>query len=159
VRRIVVSGTICGKASDLFEWSQNTERRSEWDTFVSKIQWLEGETGPRVSAAARVHSKDGVSIVARRVSFQPARRTEFVMEEGPAFLRALSGEWTFSQIDACACRVAFVYSFAVRPRALRELVEPWAAWWLRRRTQARWNAFKTWAQTRAAAQKIKEAAR
>jgi ribosome-associated toxin RatA of RatAB toxin-antitoxin module len=128
-------------AAELFQLSQDYDRRLEWDPFLRSARLVsarEAGVGVRALCVAR----SGWAMETEYVSFNPPRATAVKMTRGPWFLSDFAGSWRFEEIEPGRTRVGFRYSLQARPRALSWLLNPILVRSFTRDTRARLRALK-----------------
>ncbi len=133
--------------AELFDRSQDYDRRLEWDPFLRSAS-LVGAREAGVGVRALCVSRSGWAMETEYVSFNPPRATAVKMTRGPWFLAGFAGSWRFEEIAPGRTRVGFRYSLEARPRALAWLLNPVLAWSFARDTRARLRALKEAAERR-----------
>lgn len=144
--KITVRDEIRRSQSELFDLSQNYDRRMEWDSYLSEAYLLHGATAAGTGIDSFCRSTSGAVLISRYVSYKPPVVAAVTMTQGPAVLQRFSGSWRFKPLGSTLTEVAFTYNFRTRPAWLRWLVEPVVAYFYRRDMIRRLAAFKAWAE-------------
>lgn len=144
--KVTVSGEIRRSQSDLFDLSQNYDRRMEWDSYLSEAYLLNGATAADTGIDSFCKSTSGAVLISRYVSYKPPVVAAVTMTQGPAILQRFSGSWRFKPLAPNLTQVTFTYNFKTRPAWLRWLIEPVVAYFYRRDMVRRLAAFKAWAE-------------
>jgi ribosome-associated toxin RatA of RatAB toxin-antitoxin module len=144
--KLVVRRDVRRSPADLFELSQDYQRRLEWDTFLRAAYLLHGAGEAALGAESYCRSRGGSVMVSRYVSFHPPHIAAVTMVQGPALLRSFSGTWQFKALAKGGTEVCFIYNFRLRPDWLRPVLEPLVAWIYRSQMNRRLAAFQRWAE-------------
>lgn len=121
---IKIQQLIRAPQSWLFDLSQDYSRRLDWDPFSETYRFLTPDGVPRVGAELTGRARNGFTMHARYIAFNPPEGAAFEMVSGPWFFRTFAGAWRFVALDASSTTVSFNYSFTVKPGILRWLLEP-----------------------------------
>ncbi|MFC4159003.1 type II toxin-antitoxin system RatA family toxin [Chitinimonas lacunae] len=144
--KVTVSTFVRRNAHELFELSQDYQRRLEWDNYLVAAHLLGGHHRADVGVDSYCKSRLGQVMVSRYVSFKPPQVAAVSMVEGPWVLKEFSGSWRFTQSASQGTLVAFTYHLRTRPRFLHRIMEPMLAVLYRQQMQSRLEAFKRWAE-------------
>lgn len=144
--KVTVSTFVQRSAEELFELSQNYERRLEWDNYLVAAHLLGDRDQAGVGVDSYCKSRSGQVMVSRYVSFKPPLVAAVSMVEGPWVLKEFSGSWRFTESAEQGTLVAFTYNLRTRPRFLHRLMEPMIVALYHRQMQSRLEAFKRWAE-------------
>lgn len=118
------SETLPGSAEALFDLTQDYAVRLRWDPFPQSYRFLAPATGPEVGAVVVVRAHNGQSMTVRYVSYNRPRAAAIDMVDGPWFIAAFAGAWSFKRVSEQETRVSFKYRVVARPRALAWLIQP-----------------------------------
>ena len=121
---IKVQEQIRAPRSWLFDLSQDYSRRLDWDPFLESYRFVTADGIPRVGAEVSGRARNGFTMHARYISFDPPAVAAFEMVSGPWFFRTFAGAWRFVETSADSTLVSFNYSFTVRPAFMRWLFQP-----------------------------------
>ncbi len=69
----------------LFDLSQDYSRRQHWDPFIDSYTFDSPEWIPRVGAEVSSRARNGHTVLARYVAFNPPEAVAFKMVSGPWF--------------------------------------------------------------------------
>jgi ribosome-associated toxin RatA of RatAB toxin-antitoxin module len=108
--------------AELFELTQDYNRRLEWDPFL-KIAELHGDA-PGVGVRAWCVAKNGLGMETEYVSFNPPKGVAVKMTKGPFMLASFAGSWRFQEVAPGRTRVIFRYHLAAAPRWLGFILDP-----------------------------------
>ena len=131
----------------LFALSQDYSLRSSWDPFSESYQFHTPDGVPRVGAELSGRARNGYTMRARYIAFNPPEGAAFEMVSGPWFFDTFSGAWRFVEVAPGRTAVSFNYNFTVRPRLLRWFIEPPLRRSLERHIRARIAGLKTYAES------------
>jgi ribosome-associated toxin RatA of RatAB toxin-antitoxin module len=109
---------IAAEPGELFELTQDYERRLEWDPFLTSAELVGGAEAAGVGVRTRCRAHNGFSMETRYVSFNPPGVCAVEMTEGPWFFRSFAGSWRFEPAGAGRTRVSFTYRLVGRPPLL-----------------------------------------
>jgi ribosome-associated toxin RatA of RatAB toxin-antitoxin module len=119
----------CPQAT-VFDYTQDYERRLQWDTFLQKADLMEGALAAEKGVKAYCEAKNGLGMVTEYVSFNRPKSTAIKMTKGPFLFRHFLGSWNFRNLDEQSTEVIFLYAFALRfPFNL-------ATWFIKRNLQS-----------------------
>jgi ribosome-associated toxin RatA of RatAB toxin-antitoxin module len=140
----IVEGSIVidAPAADLFALSQDYALRRAWDPFVRDMRFLNGATEAGQGVVVWVRAWTGLTMEVEFTSFHAPTSVAMKMRRGPWFLAHFAGTWLFKPQPTCGTVVTFRYSFSVRGRWLRPLLEPFITWQFRRDVRQRLAGLK-----------------
>lgn len=121
------SETLPGSAEALFDLTQDYSVRLRWDPFPQSYRFLAPATGPEVGAVVIVRARNGRAMTVRYVSYNRPRAAAIDMVDGPWFISAFAGAWSFKRVSERETRVSFKYRVVARPPACAGLADPAAA--------------------------------
>jgi ribosome-associated toxin RatA of RatAB toxin-antitoxin module len=147
VPTIKIQEKVRAPQSWLFDLSQDYSRRLNWDPFSESYSFLTPDCVPRVGAELSGRAKNGFTMYARYIAFNPPEGAAFEMVSGPWFFRTFAGAWRFAQSDPDCTTVSFNYSFTVRPGFMSWLFEPILRRSLERHVRARIAGLKAYAES------------
>lgn len=101
-------------AEQVFDFTQDYNKRLKWDTFLKKADLIEGETKAGKGVKAYCVAKNGLGMVTEYVTFNRPRVTAIKMTHGPYIFRSFLGSWTFKEISKDKTAVVFLYAFTLR---------------------------------------------
>lgn len=143
---IKVQEHIAAPQAWLFELSQDYSRRMHWDPFSESYHFDTPDWTPCVGAELSGRARNGYTMRARYIAFNPPEGAAFEMVSGPWFFKTFAAAWRFVQRSSSSTAVSFNYNFTVRPRFLRWLLEPLLIRSLERHIQARIAGLKAYAE-------------
>ena len=97
-----------------FDFTQDYDRRLNWDTFLKKADLIEGATEAAKGVKAYCVAKNGLGMETEYVSFNRPKATAIKMTKGPFMFRSFLGSWTFKETQINLTEVTFLYSFTLR---------------------------------------------
>jgi len=133
---------IDAPAADLFALSQDYHLRRAWDPFVREMRFLGDVTEACPGAHVWVRAWTGLTMEVVFTGFRPPNSVAMRMVQGPRFFRQFAGTWLFKPGAGGGTDVTFRYSFTVRWRWLRLLLEPVIATVFRRDIRGRLQGLK-----------------
>lgn len=98
----------------VFDFTQDYDKRLEWDTFLKKADLIEGATEADKGVKALCVAKNGIGMVTEYVSFNRPKVTAVKMTKGPFMFKTFLGSWTFKELQPKQTEVIFLYSFSLR---------------------------------------------
>jgi ribosome-associated toxin RatA of RatAB toxin-antitoxin module len=110
--------------AELFQLSQDYDRRLEWDPFLRSARLLGEARQAGVGVRAVCVARSGWAMETEYVSFIPPRTTAVKMTHGPWFLDRFAGAWHFDQVEPGRTRVSFRYNVQAWPKWLSWLLTP-----------------------------------
>jgi hypothetical protein len=134
---------IAAPAEDLFDLTQDYDRRRLWDRFLLLAVPINRPWGepfrPAVGAQVRCYAWLGPHMDVEYVSCACPRVAAVKMIHGPKIVRRFAGSWLFR--PSCPqspgkTLVTFRYHFIARPRCLTRMLGWWFAWETKRRLLA-----------------------
>lgn len=102
------------KAEQVFDFTQDYNKRLKWDTFLKRADLIDGALTAEKGVKAYCVAKNGLGMVTEYVTFNRPRVTAIKMTEGPFIFKSFLGSWTFKEISADSTEVIFLYSFTLR---------------------------------------------
>lgn len=95
----------------IFDLTQDYERRLEWDPFLSKARLLGGALTPQLGAKALCVDHHGFSMEVVYVSYKRPEVAAVKMIRGPFFLSSFAGTWRFTEAGGGRTLVLFEYYY------------------------------------------------
>ena len=113
---IKFSESICIEAQieKVFDFTQNYQKRLQWDTFLTQADLMDGATQAGIGVKAYCVAHNGLGMVTEYVSFNRPKVTAIKMTKGPFLFKSFLGSWTFKAIDKLTTEVVFLYSFTLK---------------------------------------------
>lgn len=113
---IKFSESICIEAriEKVFDFTQDYQKRLQWDTFLIRADLMDGATKAGIGVKAYCVAQNGLGMVTEYVSFNRPKVTAIKMTKGPYLFKSFLGSWTFKTIDDLTTEVIFLYSFTLR---------------------------------------------
>lgn len=113
---IKFSESICIEAriGKVFDFTQDYQKRLQWDTFLIRADLMDGATKAGIGVKAYCVAQNGLGMVTEYVSFNRPKVTAIKMTKGPYHFKSFLGSWTFKTIDDLTTEVIFLYSFTLR---------------------------------------------
>jgi ribosome-associated toxin RatA of RatAB toxin-antitoxin module len=102
------------KAENVFDFTQDYNKRLKWDTFLKKADLIEGATTADKGVKAYCVAKNGLGMVTEYVTYNRPKVTAIKMTEGPFMFKSFLGSWTFKEISNDKTEVIFLYSFSLK---------------------------------------------
>jgi ribosome-associated toxin RatA of RatAB toxin-antitoxin module len=135
---------VAASAKLLFQFTQDYERRLDWDPFLCEASLLHGATQAGLGVRAWCVSKSPkLGMETEYVSFQPPKVCAVKMTKGPSVFQSFAGSWRFEPQPNGNTLIHFRYSLTTRPAWLRPMI----AWVFDREMKARLLAIKTYVET------------
>ena len=97
-----------------FDYSQDYEKRLNWDTFLKRAELLNGATKAGLGVRTYCVAKNGIGIETEYVSFDRPSKTAIKMTKEAFMFSSFSGSWTFRETHPNLTKVIFLYSFQLR---------------------------------------------
>ena len=98
----------------IFDFTQDYNKRTTWDTFLTKAELVGGATKADKGVKAYCVAKNGLGMETEYVSFNRPKVTAVKMTKGPFLFKSFLGSWTFREIEPEDTEVIFLYSFELR---------------------------------------------
>jgi hypothetical protein len=133
---------ISASPGDLFDLTQDYDRRLDWDPFLKSAELLGGARMAGVGVRAYCVAHNGLGMETEYVSFNPPRACAVKMTNGPRLIDSFAGSWRFEEAATGQTRVGFRYHLRARPRWLSCLLTPIIGWVFARDTRKRLVALK-----------------
>ena len=102
------------KTKNVFDYTQDYNKRLKWDTFLKKADLIEGATTADKGVKAYCVAKNGLGMVTEYVTYNRPKVTAIKMTEGPFMFKSFLGSWTFKEISNDKTEVVFLYSFTLK---------------------------------------------
>jgi ribosome-associated toxin RatA of RatAB toxin-antitoxin module len=102
------------RPAHVFDFTQDYNKRLEWDTFLKTANLLNGAVIPDKGVKAYCVAKNGLSMVTEYVTYNRPKVTAIKMTDGPFLFKSFLGSWTFREISVDRTEVIFLYSFSLR---------------------------------------------
>lgn len=101
-------------AENVFDFTQDYNKRLKWDTFLKKADLIDGATAAETGVKAYCVAKNGLGMVTEYITYNRPRVTAIKMTKGPYLFKSFLGSWTFKEISINKTEVIFLYSFTLR---------------------------------------------
>ena len=98
----------------VFDYTQDYDKRLDWDTFLKKADLIEGAKTAGKGVKAYCVAKNGLGMVTEYVSFNRPRATAIKMTKGPFMFKSFLGSWTYKKVQPDLTEVIFLYSFQLK---------------------------------------------
>ena len=98
----------------VFDFTQDYNKRLIWDTFLKKADLIEGATIASKGVKAYCVAKNGLGMVTEYVTYNRPKVTAIKMTDGPYMFKSFLGSWTFREVSNDKTEVIFLYSFLLR---------------------------------------------
>jgi ribosome-associated toxin RatA of RatAB toxin-antitoxin module len=105
---------IEAKQEQVFDFTQDYNKRLMWDTFLKKADLIEGATMADKGVKAYCVAKNGLGMVTEYVTYNRPKVTAIKMTSGPFMFKSFLGSWTFKELSTDKTEVIFLYSFLLR---------------------------------------------
>jgi ribosome-associated toxin RatA of RatAB toxin-antitoxin module len=105
---------ILEKPEQVFDYTQNYNKRLSWDTFLKKADLIEGAAQAGKGVKAYCVAKNGMGMVTEYVTYNRPKVTAIKMTKGPFIFKSFLGSWTFNEVSNEKTEVVFLYSFSLR---------------------------------------------
>lgn len=102
------------RPEQVFDFTQDYNKRLKWDTFLKKADLIEGATKADKGIKAYCVAKNGIGMVTEYVTYNRPRVTAIKMTNGPFMFKSFLGFWTFKETPNNKTEVIFLYSFSLR---------------------------------------------
>ncbi len=102
------------RPEQVFDFTQDYNKRLKWDTFLKTADLLDGATTANKGVKAYCVAKNGLSMVTEYVTYNRPKVTAIKMTDGPFMFKSFLGSWTFKEISSDKTEVIFLYSFSLR---------------------------------------------
>lgn len=101
-------------ADVIFDYTQDYDNRTRWDTFLKSAKLMDGATAAGKGVKAYCVAKNGLGMETEYVSFNRPKVTAVKMTKGPLMFTSFLGSWTFKAITPAETEVTFLYAFELR---------------------------------------------
>ena len=98
----------------VFDFSQDYQKRLLWDTFLKKAELMQGAAKAEKGVKAWCVAKNGFAMETEYVSFNRPKATAVKLTQGPYMFRQFLGSWLFRETGVAQTEVTFLYSFQLR---------------------------------------------
>lgn len=98
----------------VFDYTQDYNKRLEWDTFLKRAELMDGATKADRGVKEYCVAKNGFGMVTEYVSFNRPKTTAITMTKGPYMFNTFLGSWNFKKLSNQKTEVIFLYSFTLR---------------------------------------------
>ena len=102
------------KTENVFDFTQDYNKRLKWDTFLKKANLIEGATTADKGVKAHCVAKNGLGMVTEYVTYNRPKVTAIKMIEGSFIFKSFLGSWRFKEISNDKTEVVFLYSFTLK---------------------------------------------
>ncbi|RYF98622.1 MAG: SRPBCC family protein [Chitinophagaceae bacterium] len=105
---------IKAKSELVFDFTQDYNKRLQWDTFLKKADLIEGAPVAAKGIKAYCVAKNGLGMITEYVSFNRPKVAAVKMTKGPYMFSSFQASWNFKDVTECNTEVIFIYSFSLR---------------------------------------------
>ena len=98
----------------IFNYTQDYNKRLEWDTLLKQAELINGATEAGKGVKARCVARNGLGMETRYVTFSRPWTTAIKMTKGPYMFKKFAGSWTFRDVTAGTAKVTFLYNYRLR---------------------------------------------
>ncbi len=102
------------RAEQVFDFTQDYNKRLKWDTFLKRADLIDGATKADKGVKAYCVAKNGLGMETEYVTYNRPKVTAIKMTNGPFMFKSFLGSWTFKEISNDKTEVVFLYSFSLR---------------------------------------------
>ena len=145
MRSLEASIDVRAGADAVFDLIHDYGRRLEWDPFLKEARLLEGASAAGLGVKALCTARNGFGGLAMEtvyVSFDRPRVAAVRMTKGPRVLESFAASLRQIEVGPGLTRVTYRFNFATRPRWLRMLADPLAAFLFLKEVRGRLLALK-----------------
>jgi ribosome-associated toxin RatA of RatAB toxin-antitoxin module len=137
------SVVIQAPAEQLFWWSQDYDKRLQWDKYLRVARLEKEDTVAGKGVEAYCESRKGIGMTVRYICFHPPTQVAMEMTKGPWVFQKFSGSWRFKQVDDSNTTVYFRYNFQPKFGKVGKWVfQPFLKWLLQADINNRLQYFK-----------------
>lgn len=101
-------------SEQVFDFTQDYNKRLEWDTFLKKAELIEDASSADKGVKAYCLAKNGIGMTTEYVTFNRPKATAIKMTNKSFIFKSFLGSWTFKEITPNQTEVLFLYSFSLR---------------------------------------------
>ncbi|MCT4580770.1 MAG: hypothetical protein N4A35_05065 [Flavobacteriales bacterium] len=120
--RIIEKKLINEEIQTLFEFTQDFEKRVQWDSQTQSINYINAEKQLKKGAQVTVISSNGVRMDTEYTTFTPPHQIAIKMLNQSPIFRAFNGSWIYKRISANQTELTILYEFKLQP--LYRLLQP-----------------------------------
>jgi hypothetical protein len=145
MRSLEASIDVRAGADAVFDLIHDYGRRLDWDPFLKEARLLEGAGAAGLGVKALCTARNGFGGLAMEtvyVSFDRPRVAAVRMTKGPRVLESFAASLRQIEVEPGLTRVTYRFNFATRPRWLRMLADPVAAFLFLKEVRGRLVALK-----------------
>ena len=102
------------KPEQVFDFTQDYNKRLKWDTFLKKADLIEGAKSAEKGVKAYCVAKNGIGMITEYITYNRPKVTAIKMTKGPFMFNSFIGSWTFKEVSKNKTEVVFLYSFSLR---------------------------------------------
>lgn len=101
-------------AEVIFDYTQDYNKRLDWDTFLKQAELVDGATEVAKGVKAWCVAKNGLGMETRYVTYTRPWSTAIKMTKGPYMFLTFAGSWTFGKVEGDKAKVTFTYNYRLR---------------------------------------------
>ena len=109
--KLIASIDIEENREIIFDYTQDYDKRLEWDTFLTEAYLIDAKEADK-NVKAWCVSKQNLGMETEYVSFNRPKVTAIKMTKGPKMFKSFAGTWKFDELEKNKTKVTFIYSFA-----------------------------------------------
>lgn len=113
---------ICGNYQSLYNFTQDYNKRLQWDPFLKEAKLMGEINAVKIGARAWCVSKMGIGMETEYVFVQEPIVVAVKMTKGPLILKNFAGSWRFIEIDESITKVIFRYHFSSRFKVIDPVI-------------------------------------
>lgn len=133
---------VLSPQEELFDLTQDYQRRLEWDPYLREAYLLNGAVDAEVGVQSVCTNHRGSVMVSKYVSFKRPKVAAVTMVSGPYILKSFSGAWNIKTISDSSSLLVFTYNFELKGGIIGRLLQPLASFLFRLDMRKRLHAIK-----------------
>ncbi|MGB2129298.1 MAG: hypothetical protein ACPHXR_07445 [Flavicella sp.] len=98
----------------LFSFTQDFEKRLQWDLQTKAIGFLEGHTDLKKGAMVYTESIEGVRMDTEYLVFEPPYELSIIMQNKSRVFKTFIGTWKFSEVTNTTTELKIIYQFELQ---------------------------------------------
>ncbi len=115
MHKIIEQSLINEEIQALFEFTQDFEKRIQWDSQTSSITFMNTEKQLKKGAQVTVISSNDVRMDTEYTVFTPPHQIAIKMLNKSSIFRSFNGSWTYTDVSANQTKLTIIYEFKLQP--------------------------------------------
>lgn len=115
MHQITEKGIVNKNIEPLFEFTQDFEKRIQWDSQTKSITFMNSESELKKGVQVTVISNKGVKMDTEYTIFTPPHKLSIIMLNESTIFKSFNGTWEYRSISDNRTELTITYEFELQP--------------------------------------------